>query len=147
MIEMLYPSFDFRMKTENGKRFIFDNIRKIWLILTPEEWVRQNFIRYLTDVMQYPVTLIALEKQIKLGTLNKRFDILVYDSSHRPWMIVECKSMDISLTPSVLDQVLSYNLSVPVNYLVITNGKYCMPFEKLEGKLVLLEKIPIHTAK
>ncbi len=139
---MEYPSFNIRMKTEEGNRLIFDNIRKIWLKMTPEEWVRQNFVLYLTEVMHYPSTLIALEKKLMLGELVRRFDILVYDTNHHPWMMIECKAMDIPLTPSVLEQVLRYNISIPVPYMVITNGNFCMPFQKKEGRLELLEELP-----
>jgi len=144
---MHYPPFDIRMKTVGGNRLIFDNIRKIWLKLTPEEWVRQNFVLYLTEVMKYPSSLIALEKKIMVGELMRRFDILIYDPDFRPWMLVECKAMEIPLTPSVLDQVLRYNISVPVAYLVITNGNYCMPFKKANGTLEIMEDLPLFGEK
>ena len=85
-----YPEPAFRIKTGNGKDFIFDLLRKKWVVLTPEEWVRQNFIQYLLQVKNYSAALIAIEKEIKLGELKKRFDILVYDSKHQPWMMIEC---------------------------------------------------------
>ena len=110
--------------------------------LTPEEWVRQNFLQYLVKVKQYPATWIAIEKKIQLGELVKRFDILIYDSSHKPWMMVECKEMDIPLNQAVLDQVLRYNISVPVRYLVITNGSFCVGYEKIANQLQLLTELP-----
>ena len=78
MLVINYPEPNFRIKTEDGKEYIFDSFRKKWLLLTPEEWVRQNFVQYLTQVMHYPASLVALEKEIWLGELKKRFDILVY---------------------------------------------------------------------
>ena len=92
MLMINYPEPSFRVKTEKGKECIFDPHRRKWLILTPEEWVRQNFIQYLIQVMNYPASLIALEKEIWLGEMKKRFDILVYNKDHQPWMIVECKA-------------------------------------------------------
>ena len=88
------------------------------MVITPEEWVRQNFIHYLVSVKNYPATLIALEKKIRLGELTKRFDILVYDKEHKPWMIVECKGPGIELTESVLHQALRYNIRNRNTYII-----------------------------
>lgn len=142
MIKIEYPDHEFRMKEGNGAKMIFDEIRKTWLKLTPEEWVRQNFIQYLVKTKNYPASLIALEKQIMVGEMLKRFDILIYNKEHRPWMMVECKSMQVSLTEEVLNQVLRYNIGVPVNYMIITNGTNCMAFEKKNMQLVPLDEIP-----
>ena len=118
----MYPPYSYKIKEEQGKELIFDPSRKIWLRLTPEEWVRQNFIQYLLQTMLYPRSLIAIEKEIQLGDLKKRFDILVYDNNHLPWMMIECKSMDVPLDENVLAQVLRYHIAIPVPFLVITNG-------------------------
>ena len=142
MIRIEYPPSSFRIKKQNGQEFLFDELRKIWLRLTPEEWVRQNFVQYLVQVKKYPASLIALEREIKLGELKKRFDILVYDQQFQPWMMVECKEMNIELNPAVLQQILRYNVAVPVSFLVITNGSYCVGFEKMNGKLELLASLP-----
>ena len=129
MIKIEYPPYWPKIKEENDKEFIFDEVRKRWVMLTPEEWVRQNFLQYLIQVKKYPASLIAVEKVIKLGELKKRFDIVVYDVLTKPWMIIECKEMNVTLDKSVLDQVLRYNISLAVPYLVITNGSYCMALE------------------
>jgi hypothetical protein len=142
MISINYPEPAFRLKEENGVAFIFDAIRKQWLRLTDEEWVRQNFIRYLLAPMQYPSTLIALEKEVMLGDLKKRFDILVYDRDHKPWMMIECKAPGISLDENVLQQLLRYHITVPVPYLVITNGTQTMGWAKEEGSLKMLDTLP-----
>ncbi len=141
MIIVNYPEPAFRIKQEEGKDYLFDTIRKRWLLLTPEEWVRQNFIRYLVQVKSYPLSLIAVEKELRLGELKKRFDILVYDNEHQPWLMVECKAPEIKLTESVLQQALRYNISVPVKYILITNGNETMGWEKGES-LELLNEIP-----
>ncbi len=132
MIKIEYPPYQPKIKEENDREFIFDEVRKKWIMLTPEEWVRQNFLQYLVQIKKYPASLIAVEKEIKLGDLKKRFDIVVYDSNTKPWMIVECKEMNVTLDKSVLDQVLRYNISLKVPYLIITNGRYCMAL-KLEN--------------
>lgn len=146
MIRIDFPEHNFRVKKEDGKDFIFDELRKVWLRLTGEEWVRQNFLQYLVQVKKYPVSLVAVEKEIRLGELKKRFDILVYDSSHQPWLMVECKGMDIPLSEEVLEQVLRYNMAVPVHYMVITNGLYCAAFCRNNGKLQPVEELPGHAA-
>ncbi len=130
------------MKKENGVEFIFDAIRKQWLVLNEEEWVRQNFVQYLIQVLHYPAAFIALEKEITLGELKKRFDILVYDKNHKPWMLIECKGKDIKLEEPALLQVLRYNISVPASFLIITNGNSTYGWEKANNQLLLIDKIP-----
>lgn len=143
MLNVQFPPPAFRTKAEGGKRFIFDVIRKAWLVLTEEEWVRQNFVAYLVDVMAYPASLIALEKEILLNGLKKRFDILVYDSSHQPWLMVECKAPGVRLSEEVLQQALRYNVSVPVTFIVITNGETTVGWEKAGEGLRMLERMPV----
>lgn len=142
MITISYPAPDFNVKNREGKECIFDTIRKKWLVLTPEEWVRQNFIQYLIQVKKYPLSLIAIEKEITLGELKKRFDILIYDKNHKPWMMIECKAMEIKLDETVLEQALRYNISVPVKYLVLTNGNSCFALKNEKGNLIDCNEIP-----
>ncbi len=142
MIKIEYPEYDFKVKQQDNNRLIFDELRKTWLKLTPEEWVRQNFVRFLIAVKQYPSSLIALEKKILVGEMSKRFDILIYQNDFKPFLMVECKAMTVPLTEEVLNQVLRYNISMPVKYIVITNGTYCMAFEKRNKQLVPLDEIP-----
>ncbi len=142
MIKINYPPYQPKIKTEKDKEFIFDEVRKRWIVLTPEEWVRQNFLQYLIHVKKYPASLIAIEKEIKLGDLKKRFDIVVYDTHSKPWMIIECKEMKVDLTKQVLQQVLRYNITMQVPFLVITNGSHCMAFECLNNQLKDLNELP-----
>ncbi len=121
MIRIDYPTHNFRFKEEDNKEFIFDEIRKQWLRLTPEEWVRQNFLQYLIQTKKYPASLIAIEKEIKLGELKKRCDIVVYKNDI-PWMIVECKEMNVPVNKNVASQIFNYNQKLDVTYLIITNG-------------------------
>ncbi len=142
MIKIDYPPYQPKIKKEANKEFIFDVIRKRWVVLTPEEWVRQNFLQYLIVVKKYPASLIAVEKEIKLSDLTKRFDIVVYNTHSLPWMIIECKEMEVELSKQVLDQVLRYNIAMQVPYLVITNGSYCMAFQCNHNQLLDLNELP-----
>ena len=142
MIVIDFPHPSFKVRKEKDKHFIFDTIRKKWLLLTPEEWVRQNFIQYLVQVKGYPASLIAVEKEIMLGELKKRFDLLVYDKDHKPWMIIECKEMNVPMSEDVLQQVLRYNISVPVEFVVITNGKLTFGWKRSEKGFELIDEIP-----
>ena len=142
MIKIEYPTYLPKIKVEGGKEFIFDSIRKQWIMLTPEEWVRQNFLQYLLVVKNYPASLIAVEKEIKLGEVFKRFDIVVYDSATKPWMVIECKEMNIALDEKVLNQVLNYNITLNVPYIVITNGTFSYAFLAENNQLNELKKLP-----
>ena len=142
MIKIEYPPYQPKIKKKAGKEFIFDEFRKRWVILTPEEWVRQNVLQYLTQTKKYPASLIAIEKEIKLGELKKRFDIVVYDRNSKPWMIIECKEMNVPLDKTVLNQVLRYNISLNVPYLVITNGSYCMALLIKDNAMTEINSLP-----
>ena len=142
MIRIEYPLFPFRMKRVEGKEFIFDECRRQWIRLTSEEWVRQNFLQYLLQTKKYPGALIAVEKEIRLGELKKRFDILIYNQQHQPWLMVECKAMEVPLQDEVLHQVLRYNIAVPVPYLVITNGAASFAYIRKNNQLQMLEDLP-----
>lgn len=142
MLTVQYPEPDFKFRTENGREQVFDRFRKKWVNLTPEEWVRQNFVVYLTQVLQYPESLLAIEKEIKVGELSKRFDIVMYNRDHQPWLMVECKAPEVTLTDDVLQQVLRYSITVPATYLLITNGSYTLGWMKEKGQLLPLQEIP-----
>jgi hypothetical protein len=142
MIPIAYPDPDFRVQIKDGNKMIFDELRRKWVVLTPEEWVRQNFLQYLVRIKLYPPSLIAIEKEIRLGELSKRFDALVYDRNHQPWMLIECKEMETSLEQRTLDQLLRYHMTVPVPYLVVTNGAFCAGFAKEMGQLVEINELP-----
>jgi len=141
MIKINYPHYDFRIKKEDGSELIFDDTRKQWVRLTPEEWVRQNMLQYLVKVKKYPASLIAVEKEITLHELKKRFDILVYKES-RPWMIIECKEMNVALNESVLKQVLNYNITLQAEFIIITNGTDNYGFSLLNGVAQPLFQFP-----
>ncbi|HYE55468.1 MAG TPA: type I restriction enzyme HsdR N-terminal domain-containing protein [Chitinophagaceae bacterium] len=143
MIRVHYPPHPFKIKEdEERKEFIFDEQRKIWLRLTSEEWVRQNFVQYLIQVMQYPAPYVAVEREIKLGARKKRFDIMVFNQAARPWMMVECKKMEKKLDSTVIWQALHYNIAVPVKYLVLTNGEQSLAYVKGELDFEPIKELP-----
>ena len=121
MIKINYPAKKPAIKKAEEKEWIFCVIRKKWMVLTPEEWVRQNLLLYFIEVMKYPASLMAVEKQLQLGDMKKRFDIVLY-KGNLPFMLVECKEMNVPVTQKALDQVLRYNINLQAGYFVITNG-------------------------
>ena len=141
MIKIEYPPYEPKIRTTDGNESIFDEVRKRWVVLTPEEWVRQNFLQYLIQVKQYPASLIAVEKEIQQNDVKKRFDIVVYKNA-APWMIVECKEMNVPLDKKVLEQALRYNISLQVSYIVITNGSHCYAFSCENNSLNEIDSLP-----
>ena len=141
MINIQFPSHSFKIKNENGKEVIFDECRKQWVLLTPEERVRQNFLQYLIQERLYPASLIAVEREIAAGDLKKRFDIVVFKNV-KPWMIVECKGMQVKLNEAVIKQILNYNITLQAEYLVITNGTSTFALHVQQGKFEWLQKLP-----
>jgi hypothetical protein len=138
-----FPEPQFRTKKEGEQHFIFDNIRKSWLLLTDEEWVRQNFVSFLVNIAGYPSSAIALEKELMLNGLKKRFDILVYDNAFQPWLMVECKAASVKLGEGVLQQALRYNITLPVPYIIITNGSQTMGWKKNLRSLEQVHAMPL----
>jgi hypothetical protein len=122
MIPLNFSNIQLKLRQTDGKTTVFDPVRKKWLVLTPEEHVRQYMIRYMIDVLQYPAALFAVEKLIQVGELNKRFDLVIYNRDHKPWMLVECKAPEVPITETTLRQLLSYQRTVQCNYWLMTNG-------------------------
>ena len=122
MQKLNLPEYDFRIKTEDGKTVIFDGIRKKFVVLTPEEWVRQNFIQYLITEKKYPESLMAVEKQIVVNHNQRRFDLLVYSRNGQPLLIAEFKAPNVKITQETFDQVVRYNMSLRVEKVVVSNG-------------------------
>ncbi|MBI4648090.1 MAG: type I restriction enzyme HsdR N-terminal domain-containing protein [Bacteroidia bacterium] len=122
MQQLNLPVYSFRIKSEKHRDFIFDEIRKKYVVLTPEEWVRQNFIKYLVKEKHFPCSLIAIETEIKINKVTLRCDIILYGKNGQPLVIVECKAPDVKITKKTFDQVIVYNLPFKAKYLVLTNG-------------------------
>ncbi len=129
MIIINFPPHQYKIREqEHKKEEIWDDVRRLWVSLTPEEWVRQNFVQFLIQNCGYPAPYIAMEKKIQIGDVKKRFDILVYNRAAKPWLMVECKSKEVELGKRVLNQVINYNMAVPVRYMLITNGEFSYGF-------------------
>lgn len=141
MIKINFPKGKVKVKQTGTVNNIFDPIRKKWFLLTPEEWVRQNFVQYLLQ-NKFPASLIAIEKEIKLGELKKRCDIVVYNRNMEPWMIIECKEMGIDLSVKTIEQILLYHTTLPARFLLITNGSYTYGFEKIMDQFYEMDKLP-----
>ena len=144
MIVLNLPKAELSIKSKENKQFIFDIIRKKYMVLTPEEWVRQHVVHYLVNQKNYPKSIIAVEKQLTLNTLKKRFDVLVFNTKGLPELIIECKAPNVKITQDTFDQIARYNLKLNANYLMVTNGLqhyYCQMDTKNE-KYVFLEDLP-----
>lgn len=122
MEKLNLPSYPFKISSTGSRKQIFDPLRKRWLVLTPEEWVRQHFVQYLVSTLQYPASLIALESGVSLYKTQKRADIIVHDRNGKPWMLVECKRPSVPISQETFDQALRYNLQLKCTYVVTTNG-------------------------
>ena len=139
-----FPAFDFRIKSSENKTLIFDILRKKFVVLNPEEWVRQHIIHWLIYYKKYPASLINIEKQLEVNRLKKRYDIVVYNSDGSVEILVECKSYTIPITQDVFDQIARYNLPMQATYLMVTNGMehyYCQ-MDTVAEKYTFLPQIP-----
>ena len=122
MIDLDFSPIHLKIKKEKEKTFVFDKVRIRWLVLTPEEHVRQYILQYLIEILHYPASLIAVEKKIIVGKVDKRFDIVVFNRNHQPWMLVECKEPEVMVSGATLFQLLNYNRGIPCKYWMLTNG-------------------------
>ena len=134
MQKLNFPTYSFRFKNSENKISIFDEIRKKFILLQPEEWVRQHCVQYLIQNKKYPKSLINVEKELKVNKLRKRYDIITYNFDGSIHLIVECKSPKITVNQNTFDQIARYNLTLNADYLMVTNGinhYYCkMDYEK-----------------
>lgn len=122
MRDLNFPEFQFRFKNSENKLFVFDDIRKKYIQLTPEEWVRQHVVQYLIHVKQYPKSYINVEKLVKINGMNKRYDVVVFNPDGSIFLLVECKEPNVKITQEVFDQIARYNGILNANYLMVTNG-------------------------
>lgn len=144
MQKLNLPTYNFKLKSNENKTLIFDSLRKKYVVLTPEEWVRQHFVQFLIQEKKYPISLIAIEKQLVINNLKKRTDIVIFSPSGTPNIIVECKAPHIKITQSTFDQIARYNLKLDATYLVVTNGleHYFCVLDKENETYVFLKDIP-----
>ena len=139
------PKYQFKVKQEGELTKIFDEFRKKYVVLTPEEWVRQNFLQFLINEKKFPASLIAVEAGLKHNQLQRRMDVLVYDKQGAPFLMVECKAPEVKLTQDAFDQIAQYNMVFKVKYLVVTNGirHFCCLMDYKKGTYNFLEHIPV----
>ena len=122
MQKLNFPVYSFRFKNSENKVAIFDEIRKKFIILTPEEWVRQNVIQYLLHEKKYPKSYINVEKLIKINDVTKRYDIVVFQPDGSIFLLIECKAPEVKISQETFNQIARYNLTLKANYLMVTNG-------------------------
>lgn len=146
MQKLNLPETKLKILKENNKLKIFDIIRKKYVAFTPEEQVRQEFIHYLINEKQYPKGLFSVEKQLKVFDTEKRADIVLYDTSGKPLVIVECKAPEVSITQKAFDQIARYNMTFKADYLIVTNGlkHYCCKPDYQNNTYEFLKEIPTY---
>lgn len=148
MQNLNFPQYAFKLKEQGGKKYIFDNWRKKWVVLTPEEWVRQHVLYFLVEERDFPRSLMAVEKSLLFNTLPKRCDIVVYDRHYKPLLLVECKAPNVVLQDSVFAQIARYNYVLQVPYLLVSNGlvHYFCRINYEKGSLEFADNVPFYQA-
>ena len=146
MLPLNLPSYPVKIQVQNGKNVIFDPIRRKFVALTPEEWVRQHFVHLLTEVKGYPKGLLANEVQLNLNGTKKRCDTVLFDKNLQARMIVEYKAPHVEITQAVFDQITRYNIVLKVEYLIVSNGinHYCCRIDYTTMKYTFLPDIPAY---
>lgn len=144
MEELNLPTCDIKVRRNGIKKEIFDPVRKKFVALTPEEWVRQHFVQFLMNERHVPASLIGVEVPLKYNGLTKRSDIVVFDRNGQPSLAVECKASSVKIDQKVFDQLARYNMVLNVRFLVVTNGlsHYCCEIDKEAGTYAFLQNIP-----
>jgi hypothetical protein len=144
MIPLNLPGFDYKIKTVGQRTQIFDKIRKKYIVLTPEEWVRQHLINFLNVYKNYPLSLLKVEAGSKYHSQQKRTDILAYSLSGKPLLLIECKAPEIKIDSGVFEQIARYNVAVRAPYLLVSNGMdhFCCKMDFENGTWAFVEDIP-----
>ena len=139
------PAYDCKIKHSDGNSFIFDPLRKKYVLLTPEEWVRQHFLHYLTLHLQYPKSLISVERGMHYNSLQKRTDLRVYSSEGNPLVLIECKASDVKICAETVKQASVYNQTLRAPYVMLTNGleHYCWKVDFVNARYEALQEIPV----
>jgi predicted type IV restriction endonuclease len=147
MQKLDFPDYTFRFKNSENKVAIFDEIRKKFIILTPEEWVRQHVVRYLLEEKNYPKSHVNVEKIIKINGLTKRYDVVVFKPDGTIFLLVECKAPSIVISQQTFDQIARYNMSLSADYMMVTNGlnHYFCQINQEQEKYHFLPDVPQYT--
>lgn len=146
MQQLNFKKYAFRFKNNENKPLIFDPVRKKFMVLTPEEWVRQHVLNFLLDEKNYPISHINVEKQLELNGTKKRYDIVVFNNNGSIQLIVECKRPEVTITQTTFDQIARYNMALNASYLMVTNGvhHYYCRIEKEKERYIFLEELPTY---
>ena len=144
MQKLNLPEYSFRIKTLEGKTLLFDALRKKYVRLTPEEWVRQNFVQFLIVEKKYAVSLIAIEVGVKVNSNPQRADLVVFDRSANPVLVAEFKAPEVKISQQTFDQIVRYNMQLKVKYLIVSNGldHFCCRINYKDNSYVYLAEIP-----
>lgn len=149
MQKLNFPSFEFRFKNSENRLSIFDIIRKKFILLTPEEWVRQHVLHELIYLKKYPLSLTSIEKTLIVNGLTKRYDLIIYKPNGSISILVECKAPEVKIAQQTFDQIAQYNFQLRADYLYITNGMnhYFCQMDYENGKYIFLESLPDYSSK
>lgn len=148
MEKLNFPNFDFSFKSKENKTFIFDPIRKKWLVLTPEEWVRQHCIQFLLKIKNVPLGFIQVEKKLNINNTEKRYDLVVFKPDFSIAVLVECKAPTVNLTQKTFDQIARYNTVLKSDYLMLTNGliHFFCKMDLKKGQYLFLPDLPSYNS-
>lgn len=140
-----FPAYEFRLRQGESSPEIFDEVRKKWVTLTPEEWVRQHTMKWLVEEKKYPASLLAVEKSISVNGLTKRCDIVAFNRETNPVLIVECKAHDVQINQQVFDQAARYNLTLNADLFLLTNGlqHFCCKMDHAQKKYNFVKELPV----
>lgn len=144
MQKLNFPVYSFRFKNSENKPLIFDEIRKKFVVLTPEEWVRANVVQFLLHEKKFPHSLMNVEKHLKLNQLTKRYDVVIFNKDGSIFLVVECKAPSVPITQLTFDQIARYNLALKSEYLMVTNGleHYFCQMDYTNARFDFLKEIP-----
>jgi hypothetical protein len=146
MQKLNFPEYLFKLKEENKRTQIFDNVRKKYVVLTPEEWVRQHIITFLINEKKFPASLIAIEVSLNRGSKKQRGDVVIYANDGKPRMIIECKAPEVKITQDTFYQIARYNAPLKMDYLVVSNGitHFCCKMDYEKGEHIFVKEIPLY---
>ncbi|MBE98993.1 type I restriction enzyme HsdR N-terminal domain-containing protein [Flavobacterium coralii] len=146
MQKLNFPDYTFRFKNSENKLAIFDGVRKKFVILTPEEWVRQHVVTYLLNDLMYPKSYLNVEKLLKINGLNKRYDVVVYNPDGSVFLLVECKAPSVAITQITFNQIARYNMAAKAQYMMVTNGinHYFCSMDYEQEKYIFLKELPAY---
>lgn len=149
MLPLSFPTYDFRFRNDNGRTTVFDEIRRKFVVMTPEEWVRLHVVRFLMTDRGFPKSLINVEKMLRVNGLTRRYDVVVFNPDGSIRVLVECKAPEVAITQSVFDQIARYNLTMDAEFLMVTNGlsHYYCKLDYENSRYEFLPELPTYKAQ